>query len=113
MDYLSRIEEAIWFRGKFLEVLKSGEKSGTLRLGRRIPRHEVLPIIVSETQEELCRARIDTLAWLRFSEIVYYPVILDREYPHEYNQIWDEMRAVYPSISEESWVTFYGFTTEW
>lgn len=112
INYISRIEDVIWFRSKFQKVLVSGEKTGTLRLGRRIPQLEILPVMLTETHKCIGQARIEVLAWLRFAEIVDYPIILQREYPHEYNQIWVEMRQVYPSITKKSWVTFYGFTME-
>lgn len=112
MDYLSRIEEAIWFRNKFRAVLEAGRKTGTLRLGRRIPRYEILPVFITETQECIGRARIDVLVWLKFEDIVNYPVILRREFPSGYDQIWVEMKAVYPDMTPDSWVTFYGFTLE-
>lgn len=112
MDMITRVEEAIWFRSKFLEVLKSGEKTGTLRLGRRIPKYEKLPVVLTETRECIGNARIDTLSWIKFGDIIYYPVILQREYPHEFQQIYDEMIMVYPDITQDSWVTFYGFRME-
>lgn len=110
VDYISRIEEAIWFRSKFYEALSSGRKTGTLRLGRRVPRRETLPVILTESQERIGQANIDTLVWLKFADIINYPVIMRREFPSEYEQIWAEMRAVYPDMTQESWVTFYGFS---
>ena len=112
INFISRIENAIWFRSKFQKVLVNGKKTGTLRLGRRIPRFETLPVILTETKMCIGQARIVVLAWLRFAEIINYPVILQREYPHEYNQIWIEMKKVYPDMTEKSWVTFYGFNME-
>lgn len=110
LDYLYRIERAIWFRSKFKDVLASGIKRGTLRMGRRVPAAEVLPVILAETRERIGDAHITGLAWLRYGDLPRFPSILEEEYPHDTTEIDQEMKVVYPTLAADDWVTFYGFT---
>lgn len=110
---IDRIEKQIWFQKKFAKPILKGIKKGTLRLGKRIPSKLVLPIFISETRRKLVRklvdVQIEVLAWLKYKDIQKYPEIIKREYPNEIKKLDKEMRKVYPTLTSESWITFYGF----
>jgi endonuclease-3 len=106
---IDRIEKQIWFQQKFAKPILKGIKKGTLRLGKRIPAKLNLPIFISETRKKLTDANIEILIWLKYKDIQKYPEIMEREYPSDIKKLDKEMRKIYPELSSESWVTFYGF----
>lgn len=107
---IDRIEKQIWFQQKFAKPILKGVKQGTLRLGKRIPARLVLPIFVSETRQKLIDAKIEILVWLKYKDIQKYPEITKREYPNEPKKLDKEMKKIYPVLTPESWITFYGFS---
>lgn len=107
---IDRVEKQIWFQQKFAKPILKGIKKGTLRLGKRIPARLVLPIFISESHQKLVDAEIETLAWLKYKDIQKYPEIMRREYPNEPKKLDKEMKKIYPMLTPESWITFYGFS---
>ncbi len=106
---IDRVEKQIWFRQKFAKPILEGIKKGTLRLGKRIPAKLILPILISETRKKLIDAQIEILIWLRYKDIQKYPEIIQKEYPNNLKKLNKEMKKIYPTLTSESWVTFYGF----
>ena len=106
---VDRIEKQIWFQQKFAKPILKGIKKGTLRLGKRIPAKLTLPIFISETRKRLIDANIEILIWLKYKDIQKYPEIMEREYPSNIKKLDKEMKKIYPELSPEGWVTFYGF----
>lgn len=107
---IDRVEKQIWFQQKFAKPILEGIKKGTLRLGKRIPAKLTLPIFVSETRQKLINAKIEILIWLKYKDIQKYPEIMKREYPNDPKKLDKEMKRIYPVLTPESWITFYGFS---
>ncbi len=109
IPYIYRVETVLRFREKFIQYITDGEKQGTLRLGYRIPSNNVLPI-VSMPDDCICGyVKILEVQWLKFHEVANRDDILHCEWPHEYETILYEMKAVYDRFTEDSQITYYRF----
>lgn len=107
---VDRVEKQIWFKQKFAKPIVAGIKKGTLRLGKRIPNKLILPIFISETRKKLIDVKIEILIWLKYKDIQKYPEIMKKEYPNDPEKLDKEMKKIYPTLTPESWITFYGFS---
>jgi len=106
MKIIDRIDNLIQFQKRFKKHATLGR--GTLRMGRRIPKSLILPVVLTENKEIIGYIKIELLIWLQFKDIIKHPEIIKREYP-DYKNILKDIKTVYPSLKPNTWMTFYGF----
>lgn len=106
MKTIDRIDNLIQFQKRFKKHATSGR--GTLRVGRRIPKSLILPVVFTESKEIIGYIKIELLIWLQFKDIIKHPEIIKREYP-DYKNILKDIKIVYPFLMPDTWMTFYGF----
>jgi hypothetical protein len=106
MKTIDRIDNLIQFQERFKEHATLGK--GTLRMGRRIPKSLMLPVMLTESKKIIGYIEIELLIWLQFKDISKHPEIIKREYPN-YKNILRDIKTVYPSLKPNTWMTFYGF----
>ena len=106
MKTIDRIDNLIQFQKRFKKHATLGR--GTLRMGRRIPKSLILPVVLTENKEIIGYIKIELLIWLQFKDIIKHPEIIKREYP-DYKNILKDIKTVYPSLKPNTWMTFYGF----
>lgn len=106
MKIIDRIDDLIQFQRKFKKHATLGR--GTLRIGRRVPKFLILPVVLAENKEIIGYIKIELLIWLQFKDIIKHPEIIKREYP-SYKNILKDIKTVYPSLKSKTWMTFYGF----
>lgn len=106
---IERIDKELIFHAPMESILLGGQQTGSIRLGRRIPEIENLPIVIKEGWRTIGIADIDTLVWLKFGSIKAYPEILNRVNENDLDQLLESHKPFYPNLAFESWITFYGF----
>ena len=106
MEIIYRVDNLIQFKKRYTKHATLGR--GTLRVGRRIPKSLILPVVLTESKETIGYIKIELLIWLQFKDIIKHPEIISREYPN-YKNILKDIKTVYPSLKPNTWMTFYGF----
>ena len=106
MKVIDRIDNLIQFQKRFKKHATLGR--GTLRIGRRIPKSLILPVVLTESKEIIGYIKIELLIWLQFKDIIRHPEIIKREYP-DYKNILKDIKTIYPDLKQDTWMTFYGF----
>lgn len=106
MKNIDRIDNLIQFQRRFKKHATLGK--GTLRIGRRVPKSLILPVVLTENKEIIGYIKIDLLIWLQFKDIIKHPEIIRREYP-DYKNILKDIKTIYPALRPDTWMTFYGF----
>lgn len=106
---IERTDKELIFHAPMLPILLSGQQTGSIRLGRRIPEKESLLLVIKEEGEIIGIADIDTLLWVRFMNLVDYPEVLTRVGENNLNKLFELLKPFYPNLALDSWVTFYGF----
>jgi hypothetical protein len=96
-----------WFQRKWFQPLEEGEKTGTLRRGRRVPWGVQLLAVERETSLVRGVVHVEELAWLAWREVPQRRDILAHEYPKEWGALKREMETVYPGLSADEWVSYY------
>lgn len=107
-EKIDRIQEELQFVRKYRERLVTRRKHGTIREGKRIPASMKLPVRITETGEYLGEVAVEEVRWLRLKEIAT-PEILRYEYPSNPKELRKDLIAIYPNLTDESWVTFFRF----
>ena len=108
---VDRVQDELQFVEKYAARLRARRKHGTLRAGRRIPSSAVLPVRITETNEELGRVVIEEVRWLKLKEI-NTPEVLRYEYPDNPKDLLKDLHVLYPQLTNNSWVTFFRFRFE-
>jgi len=106
MKIIDRIDNFIQFQKRFKKHATLGR--GTLRIGKRIPKSLILPVVLTESKEIIGYIKIELLIWLQFKDIIKHPEIIRREYP-DYKNILKDIKTIYPDLKRDTWMTFYGF----
>lgn len=103
---------ALWFQAKRFGALESGRKRATLRLGVRYPVSMRLPIV--ETESEMIRGVVTLREYgcLPWGSVRERPHILSAEHPSDLTELHGEMLTIYPSMTDNSWMTYYLFSYE-
>jgi hypothetical protein len=108
---VDRLQDELQFVQKYASRLKTRGKHATIREGRRIPTAMTLPIRITETGEFIGNAQIEELRWLRLRDI-NSPEILNEEFPKNVLDLVDDLKELYPTLRNDSWVTFFRFRFE-
>ncbi len=106
---VQRIDMTLWFRACHFEPMLRGDKHGTLRVGRRIPRELILPVVETESRMFRGSVQIEQTSWLRWSDVSGRSDVLRQEWPNTWVALEQAMIETYGELDPKVWMTFYGF----
>ncbi len=95
----------IMVKGKYVDLILSGKKKSTIRLGRWIPKYE--EVTFHGGGRPFAIARITNVTYKKFSELTEEDAKKDGL--SSLDELKNELKRVYGDINEDDWVTIIDF----